>query len=136
MSYTPGTILSRKTPFEDDNLTAYNEVEVIGPSPVQTGVRSSEFAGQLGDNLSVKPAGSGFGEVIDRPFGELQRDYDVKSAPAPRRLDRGEVSIVEPGPSPEEVFAAESGETPAVEPVELDPNAPSPEDVFAAQDAD
>lgn len=138
MSFKPGTILTRKTPFtppEPDtdapDLTPYNTVEVIGPTPVET-IRDAEWAGQSGDKLSIKPASGEFAPVIDRPFGELQRDYDVQSIPPPATLDRSEVVEIEPGPSPEEVFAAASGPTPdPPRPVQPGPNAPSPEDVFA-----
>jgi hypothetical protein len=138
VSYKPGTILTRKTPFEvpaegadKPDLTAYNEIEVIGPSPVSTAVRATEWTGQQGDNISVKP--TSFGAVIDRPFGELRRDYDVKSIPPPAAIDRQTVEVVEPGPSPEEQFAALEGPTPEREPAPApDPNAPSPEEVFAA----
>jgi hypothetical protein len=137
VSYKAGTILTRKTPFavpEEDSdapdLTAYNEVEVIGPSPVSTAVRETEWVGQAGTNLSIKP--TSFGAVIDRPFGELQRDYDVKSIPPPPAIDRQVIERPEPGLSPEEQFAALEGPTPEVEPTPVDPNAPSPEEVFAA----
>lgn len=138
MSYQPGTILKRRVEFEEPaegkpDLRPYNEVEVIGQSPVQTAVRESEWTGQSGDSISVRP--TSFGQVIDRPFGELQRDYEVVSIPERKVIDRQVVEQVEPGPSPEEVFqreAVESGQEAKRRDVPPDPNAPSPEDVFAA----
>lgn len=108
MSFKAGTVLTRKTPFEDPEMEPYNEIEVVGNSPVET-TRSSEWVGQLGDNLSIRP--TSFGPVIDRPAGELQRDYEVVSIPAPPVIPRGEVEVIEPGPSPEEQFAAVAGPT-------------------------
>lgn len=138
MSYKSGTILTRREPFEvpeegsdKPDFTAYNEVEVIGHSPVSTAVRDTEWTGQQGDNISIKP--TSFGAVIDRPFGELRRDYDVKSIPEPRAIDRQVIEVAEPGPSPEEQFAALEGPTPEREPAPAPrPDAPSPEEVFAA----
>lgn len=137
MSHRPGTVLCRKEPFDAGAPDApYNEVEVIGPSPVQRQVRSSEFVGQLGDLLSVRP--SSFGPVIDVPQGQLQRDYDVVSIPPPPQIDRQIVEHFVPGPSPEEQFAADAAKQflePALERVvTVPPDAPSPEDVFADGD--
>lgn len=107
MSYKPGTILVRKEPFEateDQDFTPFNEIEIIGNSPVQTGVRQEEWGGQQGDQISIRP--TSFGPVVDRPAGELQRDYDIKSIPAPVKFTQQQVEIQEPGPSPEEQFSA------------------------------
>jgi hypothetical protein len=113
MSYATGTILSRKEPFEepaDDSpdLRPYNEIKVIGPSPVQTNARAAEWTGQAGDNISVIP--TDFGEVIDRPQGELQKDYDVTFIPESNQPLTHTVTVQELGPSPEETFSAVEAE--------------------------
>lgn len=139
MSFQPGTILSRREPFgepEGDapDLRPYNEIEVVGPSPVQTATRASEWTGQLGDNLSVKP--TSFGAVVDRSQGELQRDYEVVSVPEPVRYERGVVEVIEPGPSPEEQFAAaaaERGEEKSEQRVATPASTQTPEDAFEAE---
>jgi hypothetical protein len=142
VSYKPGTILERKTPFKEPedgkpDLRPYNEVEVIGHSPVQTTTRATEWTGQAGDNLSIRP--TSFGPVIDRPAGELQRDYNVVSIAEPERIDRQVVERVEPGPSPEEQFAKQAlergDEAPRREVPPADPDAPSPEEVFGGAPA-
>lgn len=142
MSYKAGTILERKEPFKEPedgkpDLRPYNEVEVIGQSPVQVATRATEWTGQAGDNISVKP--TTFGAVIDRPFGELQRDYSVVSIPERKRVDRQIVEEIEPGPSPEEQFQANALErgdkTERREVPPPDPDAPSPEEVFGGAPA-
>lgn len=120
MTYLPGTILARKVPFdppEDENdtdMTPFNEIKVIGHSPVQSGIRTEEWAGQLGDNISITP--TSFGSVVDRPLGELQRDYAVEYEPQP------ELTVEIPPqptplrqPSPEDVFRSQQDETPSGE---------------------
>jgi hypothetical protein len=109
VSYQRGTILKRKNLFKEPktgavDMRAYNEVEVIGPSPVQTNVRSAEWGDQGGDNISIKP--TTFGEVLDRPERELERDYEVVSTPDEPDLNLT-VTRVKPGPSPEDIFRAE-----------------------------
>lgn len=109
MNFPAGTILSRKVPFTepengDADLTAYNEIVIIGPSPVQTNVRMGEWTGQQGDKISLKP--TSFGEVLDRPQGELEQDYEIVFSPAKIRPLAHTVEVVEPGPSPESVFRA------------------------------
>lgn len=136
MSFQPGTILTRRTPFEEPSgdapdLRPYNEIEVVGPSPVQTAQRSEEWSGQLGDKLSVKP--TTFGAVVDRSQGELQRDYEVTYTPPAPQIQRGTVEIVTPGPSPEEQFAADSaqrGEEKSEERVPTPVSTQTPEDAF------
>lgn len=143
MSFKPGTILERKEPFptpdehsEDADLTPFNEIRVVGQSPVTDQGLTAEWGSSTQASLiSVTP--TSFGPVIDKPFGELQRDYSVVSEPPRPTLGRGEVEAIEPGPSPEEVFEAETRargeETPAKKKVtQPDPDAPSPEEIFAA----
>jgi hypothetical protein len=112
VSYVAGTVLARKVPFEEPeidsgeaDLTPYNEIVIIGPSPIQTNVRLGEWVGQQGDKISFKP--TSFGEVLDRPQGELEQDYEVVSTPAKVRPLTHTVEVVEPGPSPESVFRAD-----------------------------
>lgn len=106
MSYQPDTILKRKTPLADESeAAAYDEVRVIGHSPLQRGSRSAEFSGQLGDQISVEPR-SGFATVVDLPQGMLQRDYEVVSEPPRQQIQRQVIERVMPGPSPEEQFAS------------------------------
>lgn len=111
MSYKPGTILARKEPVpaSDPEAAQYNVIRVVGPSPVQSGVRSEEFAGQAGDELTITPH-LDFGPNVDQPEGALQRDYNVVSEPPPVVMERGEVTVLEPGDTPEQVFAREARE--------------------------
>lgn len=107
MNYTIGTILQRKEPFDTPDLEPYNEIRVIGNSPVQTQGRASEWEGQLGENISIAP--TSFGGVKDRPFGELERDYEVVSIPEPpSALPPQTIQRIAPGPSPEDTFRAEA----------------------------
>lgn len=111
MSYQRGTILKRKEPFKEPksgnpDMRAYNEVEVVGPSPVQTNVRSAEWGDQGGDNISIKP--TTFGEVLDRPERELERDYTVLSTPPEAEDLALTVTRVKPGPTPEDMFRGEA----------------------------
>ena len=112
MGYVPDTILKRKTPFEapknpeeEIDLTPYNEVRVIGPSPVvKVGERDKEWEGEAGNEFSIQP--TSFGTVVDRPFGELQRDYEVVSVPEKPEVT-GNIKVREEtlSPPPEQVFA-------------------------------
>lgn len=112
MAYQSGTILSRKEPFiepEDDtspDQTPYNEVIVIGASPVQNSVRAAEWSGQQGDSISVRP--TSFGEVVDFPQGQLEAEYSVVSIPERAKNLTHTVEEAEPGPSPEDTFRAEA----------------------------
>lgn len=107
MSYVPGTILSRKESFEEPtdgtpDLRVYNEIKIIGQSPVQGTARSAEWSGQEGDNISIIP--TDFGEVLDVPFGQLQKEYDVVSIPENNEPLTHTVTVQELGPSPEQQF--------------------------------
>lgn len=108
--YTAGTILKRNKPFsKDEEWFPYNEVKVIGNSPVKEQGQPSEWAGQLGTQVSISPVT--FGGVVDRPFGELQRDYEVVSIPDPPRVPTPHRTGPPPaanGPSPEDKFRAET----------------------------
>lgn len=143
MSYKPGTILERKQPFEapeegseEPDLTAYNEIKVIGPSPVVAQGAAGEWSGVTSAAISIQP--TSFGATIDKPLGELQRDYSVVEEPPPLVLERGEVTQVEYGESPEEVFhreAVERGDAEAPESKPAKPGPDSPEEVFQRETA-
>lgn len=112
MAYVPGTILTRKQPIDPPDsedsidLSVYNRIEIIGRSPVQRGIRPAEWTGQAGDEYSIKPF-EAFGEVIDTPQGALEKDYDVVTIPERPTIQRETLTVLEPGPSPEQQFAAE-----------------------------
>lgn len=128
MAYVPGSTLERKTPFTDKDgaglgangtdtdLTVYNEVKVIGPSPVVEAGKPGEWEGSAGTGVLIQPIS--FGAVLDRPQGELERDYDVTDIPEqPLAIQQRQVAVrQEPGKTPEEAFAAEAlanAQTPA-----------------------
>jgi hypothetical protein len=119
--YTPGTILTLKSPKDPDPETEeafpYNEVEVVGPSPIDHGgARGGDWEGASASGVIIKPL-SNFGSTLDEPLGKLQALYEVTSVPetfveAPkiRVIDSSSQSA---GPTPEEVFAVEApGEAP------------------------
>lgn len=114
MNYKPDTILTRIEQLDaDDDRAPYNNVRVIGPSPVSTSVRAAEWSGQAGEAVSVEPQ-DGFGPVVDMPQGMLARDYTIVSEPEVAKIQRQIIERVLPGPSPEEQFAAaQSGEKPS-----------------------
>lgn len=101
--------MKRKEPVaEDDHRYAYNEIKVIGLSPIQEVGRSTEWQGQKGSWVSISPETS-FDKVIDRPFGELQRDYEVVSIPEPPAQPTPHRKGPPPaanGPTPEDAFRA------------------------------
>lgn len=145
MSYKPGTILERKEPFEapeadsdEPDLTPYNEIRVVGPSPVVAQGAAGEWGGVTAAAISIAPHGDAFGPVIDKPLGELQRDYSIVTESEPTPLERGEVKVLEYGESPEEAFAreaAERGEEPVAPARPAEPGEDSPEQVFARETA-
>jgi hypothetical protein len=102
--YTVGTVLKRREPLDEaDELHIYNEVEVVAQSEV-TSNAPSQWQGQAGLGVLLSPLVA-FGEVVDRPYGEVERDYEVVSVP-----DYEEPVIEKPrvvaakGLSPEEAF--------------------------------
>lgn len=118
--YAANTILALKepkskgTPGEDDyEPFAYDEVQVVGPSPVNHGLRSAEWTGTHGQGVVIMPLTS-FGSVLDEPYGKLVKLYDVKELPeqvvvtreAPVRII--DAASAEAGRTPEEVFAEEA----------------------------
>lgn len=99
--------MKRKEQFDAENEWApYNEIEIVGNSLVSEAVRDKEWQGQQGEAISIKPMAS-FGEVLDRPQGELERDYEVVSIPeepSPLQIRRGMQPPPADGPSPEDTF--------------------------------
>lgn len=114
--YEEGTILVLKEPHDPDPETGepfpYNEVEVIGASPVSWGGRS-EWSGAAAAGVLIKPGpNSNFGSVLDEPLGKLQALYSVKEVPV-REIVQAPIRVINQnsaaaGPTPEEVFAAEA----------------------------
>lgn len=118
--FARGTILTRKEPFDEPKPAAktedarngdprhvFNRVRVIGPSPVQTSGHLAEWQGGQSQGVLVQPEGV-FGPTVDRPLGELQRDYNVEFVPKVE-IQQGTVRVIdatssELGPSPEDVF--------------------------------
>lgn len=114
MSYLPETVLKRKEaidapngPHDDDSvdLSVYNDIQIIGRSPVQRSIRSEQWGGQAGDEYSVRPL-AGFGEVIDVPQGSLEKDYEIVSIPERVQAQVEVRRVQELGATPEQQFAA------------------------------
>lgn len=114
--YQPNTVLTLKEPRpndeETDEVFPYNEVRVVGESPISyAGV--GEWSGTAAKGIIIEPT-SNFGSNLDEPFGKLQALYDVKSLPAPQTVPVGPttVPVSQPGPTPEEVIAGAAPGTP------------------------
>lgn len=121
--YAMGTILTLKEPHgpdpETDEPFAYNEVEVIGQSPVSHDHKGewveADAAGVLLKGLT------NFGATLDEPYGKVKALYEVKSIPEPVEIDAKQVVRVvdahsaQAGETPEEVFAAKAPGTPPEE---------------------
>lgn len=115
------TILARREPFpapdasvsppvEGDARYIYNRVRVIGPSPVAIlgGQPAAWQSGPGAQGVVIEPL-DGFGGNVDRPLGELQRDYMIEREPEQIFVE-SKIRVVnahtrEAGPTPEEVFA-------------------------------
>ena len=119
--YAPDTILTRKEPYPEPDpkgktdearagheLAPFNTVRVIGPSPVTMSGALAEWQGGASKGVLIQPH-KAFGPTVDRPLGELQRDYDVTFQPE-RTIEQGKIRVIdahsgEAGPSPEDVFS-------------------------------
>lgn len=108
--YSRNTILSRREPFPDDDPAAvYNRVRVLGTSPIAyMGGSAQTWSGVSAQGVIIQPEGA-FGGNLDRPLGELQRDYTIESEPEPTQITPS-VRVInaqtrEAGPAPEDVFA-------------------------------
>lgn len=118
--YAQGTILRLKDQREPDPETGepfpYNEVEVIGVSPVSHD-HKGEWADADADGVILK-ALSNFGGTLDEPYGKCKTLYEVTSVPEPVEIDAKQVVRVvdaqsaQAGETPEEVFAAKAPGTP------------------------
>lgn len=94
----------------DDKLFPYDEVRVVGPSPVDhTG--TGHWQGRDAQGVVLQPI-TDFDANIDEPLGKIQALYSVKSVPE-RVIEQPKVRIVDSstaaaGKTPEEVFAEEA----------------------------
>lgn len=109
--YERGTILELKERRSTkDNLFPYDEVEVVGASPVTKQI-SSEWNGSNGQGVIITPL-TEFAATIEEPFGKLQVIYKVKALPDEREeLTQARVRDIperQLGDSPEETFAKTS----------------------------
>lgn len=111
--YEPGTILELKNQREPDEETGeefpYNRVKVVGPSPVDHGIKSAEWEGASGVGVIITPE-SNFGSTLDEPLGKLQAIYDVVEVPDTTVPVENTIRVIHStsqsaGPTPEEVFA-------------------------------
>ena len=111
--YERNTVLTLKNPRDPDPETgeefAYNEVEVIGPSPINHGASNAEWEGPGGAGVIVSPL-SNFGATLDEPNGTLVALYDGKSVPE-TVVEELKLRVINStsqsaGPTPEEQLAA------------------------------
>lgn len=109
--YEPGTILSLKEQRDPDPETKepfpYNEVKVVGPSPVSW-QKDSEWSGASAAGVILTPV-TNFGSTLDEPYGKVMALYDVKEIPV-TEIAAPKVRVINStsqsaGPTPEEVFA-------------------------------
>lgn len=109
--YEPGTILTLKDPRDPDPETEepfpYNEVKVVGPSPVSWAA-TSEWSGASAAGVLLMPI-TNFGSTLDEPYGKVMALYDVKEIPV-QEIEPPKVRVINSssqsaGPTPEEVFA-------------------------------
>jgi hypothetical protein len=120
--YEVDTILTLKEQREPDPETGepfpYNEVRVVGESPISHG-GSGEWSGAAATGVIVTPL-TNFGATLDEPFGKLQALYDVKEIPDKVRPAQPTIKVIDSstaaaGPTPEEVFAKDAPGTPPEE---------------------
>lgn len=116
--YAPKTVLRLKQPKStDDTPFAYDEVEVVGASPLNHAAIDSEWTNATnGQGVIIRPL-TEFDRTLDEPYGRIQELYDVVSVPetvtpTPRDIKVIDSASASAGPTPEEVFAAETGEQP------------------------
>lgn len=113
--YEAGTVLSLKKPHAPDEETgevfAYNQVCVIGPSPVGH-EGTAEWSGTAARGVLITPIAN-FGGVLDEPLGKLQALYNVESTPVKEIVVAPTIRVIDSssaaaGETPEEVFAREA----------------------------
>lgn len=91
----------------------YNEVEVIGPSPVVHSDPNSPWQGGDAVGVIIRPL-SDFAGNLDEPLGKLKQLYDVVSipeaieTPIERTIKVIDATTNQAGETPEEVFAREA----------------------------
>lgn len=111
--YAPNTILELKEPKStEDKPFAYDRVRVVGPSPVDAGVRPSSWTGGDAQGVIIEPL-SEFGAFLDEPFGKLILLYKVIEEPkveidGPQKIRVIDSSTAAAGKTPEEVFATDA----------------------------
>lgn len=128
--FEPGTILAALDPQStDEKPYPYDRVYVVGQSPVQhtSADPNSPWAAADAIGFILRPAGETFGPVIDVPYGEINRLYEIEEYPTnpitgepitPENSPRGQ-------PTPEQVFTKVARES---KPVQTRPRAPSLQD--------
>lgn len=81
--FEPGTKLRLREPQSTDETPyPYDDVEVVGPSPVQHATSGeSPWAGADAFGVIIKPAGEHFGATLDKPYGMLNELYDIVEIP-------------------------------------------------------
>lgn len=122
--YAVGTILELKEPRSKPAVEAdpakkvkaskgevfpYDQVEVIGQSPISYG-GGSGWSGVDAQGVILKPL-TAFGGNVDKPHGWVIENYNVVSEPD-GRPKVGEPDYVKLGPSPEDVFKRAAGSAP------------------------
>ena len=116
--YREGTILELKEPRStESDPFPYDQVEVIGISPVTHAGGASDWDGVNAQGVIVRPL-TEFGATIDEPYGKLRALYSIIEEPGEDEDGKvvAAVSVVNAlrGDSPEDVFAAIAAETPPV----------------------
>jgi hypothetical protein len=119
--YESNTILTLKEQRDPDPETGevfpYNEVKVIGASPISHG-GNGEWSGQAAVGVIIVPTAN-FGSTLDEPLGKVQALYDVKFVPVNEIEVAPKIRVYDSataaaGQSPEEVFAEKApGAAPA-----------------------
>lgn len=108
--YAPDTILKLKdTRSTKKDPFAYDEVRVVGASPVDHGQRTV-WEGTNAQGVILTPL-TAFASTIDEPYGKVAKLYNVKHMPDEVEIVAGTVKIIaqeELGPSPEDVFAQDT----------------------------
>lgn len=122
--YAANTILTLKDQRPNDPETnepfPYNVVKVVGPSPIDHGIREdSPWRGADAKGVIITPE-TNFGSTLDEPFGKLRQLYDVTTVPVVEAPVTPVIRVIdsataEAGPTPEEVFAEQAPGTPPEE---------------------
>lgn len=114
--YENDTILTLKQQRDPDPETdeafAYNEVRVVGRSPIDHGIAGGQWTGGDAVGVIITPL-SNFGSTLDEPFGKLVALYDVKEIPVHEIQPASPVRVIDSstraaGPTPEDVFKVEA----------------------------